>query len=280
MDEPDGMVGLVVNTFPRPDHPPAYWGASNSALFVTILDNDLPTVTIEAAHSDRKEGQNVEFTLTRQGDLSVPLTVNVTVTGGGDYLTGARPTTAAFDAGDATASLTLPTEDDDPVDDDDTLTVTVAAGAGYQAGEPADASVSLFDSQRFYPSVSIRANAWKVMEGEDVVFTLTRTGAYLDESLTVSVGVIEKKRHLNNGEITDLREYGRVVSVEFEPGSRTATLTQHTEDETLNDGNSTIKAEIRLGDYGIRPYPGKATTWVRDDDIPTVHHYIRYCGEV
>ena len=270
VDEPDGMVGLVVNTFPRPDHPPAYWSASNSALFVTILDNDLPTVTVEAAHSDRKEGQDVEFTLTRQGDLSVPLTVNVTITGGGDYLTEAPPQTVAFAEGSSTAPLSLPTEDDTPVDADDTLTVTVAVGDDYQAGEPATASVSLFDSQRFYPAVSIRANRDVVDEGEEVVFTLTRTGAHLDESLTVSVGVIEKRRHLNNGEITGLREYGDLVSVEFEAGSRTATLTQHTVDETLNDGNSTVKAKIRLGEYAIRPYPGQATTWVRDDDILTL----------
>ena len=157
VDEPDGTVGLAVLTFPRPDHPPAYWSAGNSALFVTILDNDLPTVTIEAAHSDRKEGQDVEFTLTRQGDLSVPLTVNVTVTGGDDYLTGEQPATAVFAAGASSVSLSLPTEDDDPVDDDDMVTVTIADGDGYQAGEPAAASVSLFDSQRFYPSVSIRA---------------------------------------------------------------------------------------------------------------------------
>ena len=270
VDEPDGTVGLAVLTFPRPDHPPAYWSASNSALFVTILDNDLPTVTIEAAHGDRKEGQDVEFTLTRQGDLSVPLTVNVTVTGGDDYLTDEQPATAVFAEGASSASLSLPTEDDDPVDDDDMVEVTIADSDGYQAGSPATASVSLFDSQRFYPSVSIRANAWKVMEGEDVVFTLTRTGAYLDESLTVSVTLAERKMQFPDDRFNYVAAYGKVVSVDFEPGSRTATLTHPTEDETLHDGNSTIEAEIRLGQYAIRPYPGKAKTWVRDDDIPTL----------
>ena len=269
VDEPDGVFGVLVLDLPLSDPPPAYWRADDRTLFVDILDNDLPTVTIEAAHSDRKEGQDAEFTLTREGDLSVPLTVNVTITGGGDYLTGARPTTATFAEGASSASLSLPTGDDDPVDDDDTLTATVAQGNGYQAGEPATASVSLFDSQRFYPSVSIRANRAVVDEGEDVVFTLTRTGAHLEESLTVSVGVIEKKSYIEGGTYK-YRKYGKVVSVEFEPGSQTATLTQPTEDETLNDGNSSFEAEIRLGGYAIRPYPGTATTWVRDDDIPTV----------
>ena len=268
VDEPDGMVGLVVNTFPRPDHPPAYWSASNSALFVTILDNDLPTVTVEAAHSDRKEGQDVEFTLTRQGDLSIPLTVNVTVAGGGDYLTGARPTTAAFAAGDATASLTLPTEDDDPVQDRDTVTATVAAGDDYEAGDPATASVNLFDSQRSYPSVSIRAERAYVNEGEDAVFTLTRSDYGLDESLTVRV---RKSLTAWQNSVHDERTTGNDFDVEFEAGSRTATVVNPTTDETVNDGNSRVMFGILPGPYTYWPGPRIAETWIRDDDIPTVN---------
>ena len=270
VDEPHGWVGVTIPDPVTRDLAGAYSSGSTQVVGVDILDNDLPTVTIEAGQGDREEGQDVEFTLTRQGDLSVLLTVNVTITGGGDYLTEAPPQTVAFAEGASTASLSLPTEDDDPVDDDDTLTVTVAAGNDYQAGEPAAASVSLFDSQRFYPSVSIRANRAVVDEGEEVVFTLTRTGAHLDESLTVWVGVIEEKTQFLSSGSHERRKYGKVVSVEFAPGSRTAALTQPTVDETLNDGNSSFEATIRLGDYRIRPYPGEATAWVRDDDIPTV----------
>ena len=267
VDEPDGMVGLVVNTFPRPDHPPAYWSASNSAFFVTILDNDLPTVTVEAAQSDRKEGQDVEFTLTRQGDLSVPLTVNVTITGGGDYLTETPPQTVAFAEGSSTAPLSLPTEDDTPVDDDDTLTVTVAGGDGYQAGEPAAASVSLFDSQRSYPAVSIRAERAVVNEGEDAVFTLTRSDYGLDESLTVRVR--KSWTAWRNPHIRD-ETSGNDFDVEFEAGSRTATVVNPTNDETVNDGNSRVKFGILPGPYTYWPGPRIAETWIRDDDIPTV----------
>ena len=268
VDEPDGMVGLVVNTFPRPDHPLAYWSASNSALFVTILDNDLPTVTVEAAHSDRKEGQDVEFTLTRQGDLSVPLTVNVTITGGGDYLTEAPPQTVAFAEGSSTAPLSLPTEDDDPVQDRDTVTATVAAGDDYEAGDPATASVNLFDSQRSYPSVSIRAERAYVNEGEDAVFTLTRSDYGLDESLTVRV---RKSFTAWQNSVHDERTTGNDFDVEFEAGSRTATVVNPTTDETVNDGNSRVMFGILPGPYTYWPGPRIAETWIRDDDIPTVN---------
>ena len=43
---------------------------------VTVKDNDLPLVTIAAVGSDQTEGEDVEFTLTRQGVLSDPLTVD------------------------------------------------------------------------------------------------------------------------------------------------------------------------------------------------------------
>ena len=210
------------------------------------------------------------FTLTREGDLSVPLTVNVTVDGGDDYLTGEPPATVAFAQGASSASLILPTQNDNPEDDDDTLTATIAAGDDYQAGEPAAVSVRLFDSQRFYPSVSIAANNFSVTEEEDAVFTLSRTGALLEESLTVRVAVFVTTTDLSstNNDSLDVAVSSREVV--FEAGAKTATLVHSTVDETVNDGNSRIKAEIRLGEYGIRPYPGQAVVWIWDDDIPTL----------
>ena len=267
LDAPDYWIGAMV---PDPvEHPAAYHSAADRLVRVDILDDDLPEATVEAVHASREEGQDVEFILTRHGVVSAPLAVNVTVTGGDGYLAGDRPTVAAFAAGAATAPLTLPTEDDSEVDEFDTVTATVASGDGYRVGEPAAADVGLYDSRRPSPEVSIRANAYRVNEGEDVVFTLTRSNSGLDSSLTVDVTLAERRtRFGSDGRY--VAAYGSVKTVEFEPGSRTATLTHRTENEAINDGNSTIEAEIRLGGYAIRPYPGKALTWVRDDDIPTV----------
>ena len=108
-----------------------------------MKDNDLPLVTIAAVGSDQTEGEDVEFTLTRQGVLSDPLTVNVTVTGGDDFISGTRPTTATFAADAATHTLTLTTEDDAPVDDDGMVVVEVTTGSGYRVGDPGSAAVAL-----------------------------------------------------------------------------------------------------------------------------------------
>ena len=253
---------------PLPTLPETYH-VNQATATVTVKDNDLPLVTIAAVGSDQTEGEDVEFTLTRQGVLSDPLTLNITVTGGDDFITGTRPTTATFATGAATHTLTLTTEDDAPVDDDGMVVVEVAAGSGYRVGDPVSAAVALFDSERSYPVVSILADKGVVNEGDDVVFTLSRSAYGLDESLTVRVKVSVTTHNPESfqGGVDAAVSNEEVV---FDAGSLTASLIHSTVDEVLNDGNSAVWAVIRLGQYSIRPYPGEAVVWVRDDDIPTV----------
>ena len=56
----------------------------------------------------------------------------------------------------------------------------------------------------------------------------------------------------------------------FDANSRAVALTIPTVDEERNDGNSSVEALIKSGQYSIRPYPGEAIVWVKDDDVPTV----------
>ena len=266
-DEPDRDV-IAALTPPSAGLPETYH-VNKATATVTVKDNDLPLVTIAAVGSDQTEGEDVEFTLTRQGVLSDPLTVNVSVTGGDDFITVTRPTTATFATGAATHTLTLTTEDDAPVDDDGEVTVEVTAGSDYRIGDPGSAAVALFDSTRSYPVVSISADEGVVDEGDDAVFTLSRSAYGLDESLTVRVRVsvtTSSPESLSDG--VDVAVSNEEVV--FDAGSLTASLVRATVDEVLNDGNSAVWAVIQLGQYSIRPYPGEAVVWVRDDDIPTV----------
>ena len=267
-DEPDRDV-IAALTPPSSTGLPETYHVNKATATVTVKDNDLPLVTIAAVGSDQTEGEDVEFTLTRQGVLSDPLTVNVSVTGGDDFITVTRPTTATFATGAATHTLTLTTEDDAPVDDDGEVTVEITAASGYRAGDPGSAAVALFDSTRSYPVVSISADEGVVDEGDDVVFTLSRSAYGLDESLTVrvKVSVTTHQDGTLSGKVDVAVSNEEVV---FDAGSLTASLVRATVDEMLNDGNSAVLAVIRLGQYSIRPYPGEAVVWVRDDDIPTV----------
>ena len=130
-------------------------------------------------------------------------------------------------------------------------------------------------------------------EGENVVFTVTRTGGKDLDAFTVRVNVYEVRDSFPwSGNEEKLAEFVDVddgfgledsdgnrslysenqYDVEFAAGSISETITIATEDESYNDGNSYFRAELPLSvDYQVDPFPGRAEVWVRDDDIPTVH---------
>ena len=108
-------------------------------------------VSIEPGPSPVTEGADVTFTLTRNGPLTAELTVNVSVTETGSMLSGALSASATFAVGADTTTLALTTEDDAPIEDPSTVTVTIEAGARYQAAPGADTAdaVVLDDLPRF-----------------------------------------------------------------------------------------------------------------------------------
>jgi hypothetical protein len=96
------------------------------------------------------------FRLTRTGDLSAPLTVNIALSGTAtkntDYL--AWENSARFEAGSDRAFLTILPVNDTLVEGAETVIVTVTAGTGYTVGTPASATVTIADySNPKYPGV-------------------------------------------------------------------------------------------------------------------------------
>jgi hypothetical protein len=65
-------------------HPADYITGTPSSAAVNILDNDVPTVSVAATQPDASEAGPTDgtWTFTRQGDLTAPLTVFYSVTGG------------------------------------------------------------------------------------------------------------------------------------------------------------------------------------------------------
>ena len=116
-----------------------------------IIQTFVAEVSIEPGPSPVTEGGDVTFTLTRNGPLTAELTVNVSVAETGSMLSGALPASATFEVGADTTSLALTTEDDAPIEDPSTVTVTIEAGARYQAapGAATADAVVLDDLPRF-----------------------------------------------------------------------------------------------------------------------------------
>ena len=97
----------------------------------------LPVITVAANDANAGEpANNGQYTLTRTGDTTSDLTVNIamsgTATNGKDYT--AIPATVTFAAGFSTATVDLNVIDDTLPEGTETATFTVLAGSGYTPG--------------------------------------------------------------------------------------------------------------------------------------------------
>ena len=285
VDRLSNVEGIVLVELSPPETfglPPNYHG-NNDQSSILVKDNEYIVVTVSAPVTNVIEGEDVVFKLRRSGYAGNSLSADIRITGGGNFITGEQPTTATFERYSSVATVTLTTENDAAVDEYDEVTLEVLDNVYFDPGDPSSATVSVFDSIGAFSSVSILANSAVVDEGEDVMFTLARTGAGLDEPLTVQVDVVDiswDPTHDRNLLLSGRKSGQTRVEVAFEAGSPTATLTRATVDETENDGNSKVTASIALGRYGINPYPGTAQTWVKDDDIPTVNAHSAYVARL
>ncbi|MDE0386125.1 MAG: choice-of-anchor D domain-containing protein [Defluviicoccus sp.] len=132
---------------------------------VTIADNDLPGITIEADAPSVAEGEAAAFTLTRTRAATETLTVNVRVWENGDMLAGAAPTTVTFLANALTAPLSLATEDDAADEADSEVRVRVVASSAYVPGTPAAASVTVTDDDANDFTIAFTRASYSVAEG-------------------------------------------------------------------------------------------------------------------
>ncbi len=213
-----------------------------------ILDNDgLFEVTVAAQSSTVTEGQDAVFTLTRaEGEnLSAPLTVSFTVTGGDAVLTGAPPTSATFGAGVDTVRVTLATANDTTDEPNATLTLTLAESNAYFLDrrmrdiypgpiKPREATVTVQDDDD-PPTVSI-ADAPAVVEGETMEFPVSLSHAS-DEEITV----IWQATEVRKGTADYNEQSGTVI---FPPGVTELTIPFTTEDDSRDEQRGTNKAQM------------------------------------
>ena len=245
---------------------------------VTVTDDDLDQqVQISAQAATVTEGDDAVFVLNRwtvtgvsisQDTTRAALTVNVQATGEGDFLDGTLPTSVTFDAGAVTTMLRVPTSDDMQLEASGSVTVQLLPGDGYRLSTNAEhqrATVAVADDEGG-PEVSISPNAAQVNEGQDVVFTLTRT---LDtaSSLRVLVGL---GGHTKMATTETLERLGNREWAEFDAGAASTTLTLTTQDDEINEGDGELYVEIKR--YLTYRIMGNARTEVliKDDDVPVV----------
>ncbi|MDB9549798.1 S8 family serine peptidase, partial [Dolichospermum circinale] len=151
-----------------------------------------PVVTVAATDADAGEpANNGQYTLTRTGDTTSALTVNIamsgTATNGTDYTTILTPVT--FSAGSPTALVDLNVTDDTLVEGTETAILTVTSGTDYTVGTSASATVNIADNDLPVNPIIIDLSANQtVVEGlvspQSVTYTVTLSS---DSTETITV---------------------------------------------------------------------------------------------
>ena len=178
VDETDGSVTVTVNT--GSDYTVS---SSQGSATVTVADDD-PTTTVSiTGGSGVTEGGDASFTVTASPAPASDLTVNVTVSQGGNYgvSTGSRTVTVGTSG---TTTLTVSTTDDSADEADGSVTVTVKTGSGYTvSSSQGSATVAVSDDDDPKPEVKINVTVEdaSATEGEALTFRVRLSAAPAEE---------------------------------------------------------------------------------------------------
>ena len=252
VDEEDETVTLALS---------ALRGAAilaEAAATGTIRDDDLPRVTVAAEAGEVAEGGDAAFVLTRAGATTEPLTVAFAVTGGDSALASPPPTEATFEAGAASARVTLATEDDGADEADATVTLTLAEGAAYEPGEPSRAAVVVRDDDE-PPAVSV-GDAAAVAEGGVLAFPVSLSRP-VEAPVTVDYALA--------GTATAGEDYEGPAagSLTFAPGETEKMILVATVDDERDESDETVEVALADGDAHDLG-ASRAAGVILDDDEP------------
>ena len=277
-------------------HTPA-GGRSDKATVIITNNDDKPGITIAPASATEGDSgsANMTFTLTLAQAVTEAVTVNYvtsdgTATAGQDYTT-VTSGEATIPANSTSATFTVSVTGDTTDEANETFNVTISLpepepdlnGSGngehpvaITGGATATAAGTIMDDDPVV--VTVAPKAASVVEGQDAVFVLTRTGN-TEEALSMFVR---------------LRAPGRVATLraEFAAAAATAELTVATADNDLVDYPPTHDYTIEvIGDGDINGGddafytpgdPDEATVTATDDDelqIITVHPHEAFVRE-
>jgi Ca2+-binding RTX toxin-like protein len=255
---------------------------NSTGLTIDTILNGFPKIQIAKGIDGTEASTNGNFILTRTGDITNSLTVNLdtttgSATSGVDYQAIAQ--TVTFAAGSLTATVDVLSIDDTIVETNETISLSLATGSGYILGAVTTAEINLSDNDIAPPPAPLPSIT--ISQGIDVSesningsFILTRTGD-ITNSLTVNLDT-------TTGSATSGVDYQAIAqTVTFAAGSLTATVDVVSIDDTIVETNETISlslatgngytlgavttAEINLIDNDIAPPPVNRKNIIKGD---------------
>ena len=183
------------------------------AVEITIVDNDVRTVTLAASPNPVDEGGAVTITATLSEapttDVVIPLTISPGTAEASDYggLT-AGTITIPGTGNETTGTFDIATFEDDGEYDDETFTVAFGTlPPGVLAGDPSSVEITIEDNDTSTLEVTLSASPNPVDEGSAVTITATLSEAPTEDvviPLTFTPGTAEASDYggLTTGSIT------------------------------------------------------------------------------
>jgi hypothetical protein len=168
----------------------AYATGSPASATVTILDDDIVSVTIFPTQDSAKPSSPGRLTVKRDGDLTDNLVVFYNVSGtavaGTDYVALANSVT--IPAGAASTNITLTPLHNNLLEGDVSVTVSLTNQFNYDVGTPGSATIFIHDDH--LPTVSISAPVDTISEQGNTTgeFTISR-GSVTSGDLTVYLAI-------------------------------------------------------------------------------------------
>ena len=235
---------------------------ANSTHTLSIVDNDLPVVSIVASQPNATEnGTAGQFTISRSGPTTSALTVSLsrsgTATSGTDFI--ALPATVSIPIGSADVVVNVLPIQDTLVEGPETVILSLVANAAYALGASSSATVTIADDDRSTVSITATDAIASETPGNTGTFTVTRT-APITAALTVNLTI---SGTATNG--TDYTTIASTLSLAANQASKTITVTPI--DDGISEGDETVVISIASGSYDIDPN-SFATVTIQDNDYP------------
>jgi hypothetical protein len=219
-----------------------------------------------ATYSVAENGGSVTLTVTRTGGSSGAVSVayataNGTATAGADYT--ATSGTLNFADGQTSQTITVPVIDDTLVEGNETFSVALSSpGGGATLGSPAAATVTIVDNDVAGPGkLQFSSATYSVSEGAGTaVITVQRVGG--------SQGSVTVRYATSNGTATAGSDYAAASGkLTFANGETSKTFTIRIIDDTLVEGNETVKLRLSSATGGATlGTPSAATLTILDND--------------
>ena len=247
-------------------------GLSGYSMIVRIHDDDATPVTVTADDSSIDEGENAVFTVTRNpsaADLPDPLTVGFDITETADFIDYSGgfvlPTSVTIAANATTATITVPTVDDNVGDGPGEIVVTLRPGTvepqsrySYTlAGRTASVAVSEDEPTMTIADASVSEGAGTV----DLDVTLSGTSADA-VGFTWATAPATGDAAATAGQ--DYESAGGTVQIDA--GDTSATLTVTITDDALDELDNETFDVVLSAVTGASVAQPQATVTVADDD--------------